>query len=133
MNVKYLRRIQRAILEHPSQFQMDTLFDNHLDDQIKLPKKVGGCGTAACIAGWALHLHGRCKTLATTTECMRTTTSENARTILGLTSDQYDRLCFAPNWPEPFRSRNDNAKTARTQAKNAVARIEHFIKTKGAE
>lgn len=67
MNTKLLRRVQKAILAHPDQFEMwllfqPTLYFNH-DPLALYTMPAGGCGTAACIGGWAIHLAGKHKTL----------------------------------------------------------------------
>lgn len=51
-NIVLLRKIQHLILAKADQFQMSSVFSRYLDNNAE----AGGCGTAACIAGWVLHL-----------------------------------------------------------------------------
>lgn len=55
-----------------------------------------------------------------------------AANLLKLDDIQRNQLFFSENWPEPF---SDLAHSSRPEirAANAVARIEHFIQTNGAE
>ena len=138
LNVRLLRRIQRHILEEPRRFQMDaeiiqaktqhqwlnciTFFSRDAS------KTMPPCGTAACIAGWAnilsdIQLRGR-------------EGRNSAADLLGIEAGNswcHHPLFFARNWPEPYATRYKNAKTPKLRAKIAAARIEHLIKTKGAE
>lgn len=67
----------------------------------------------------------------------------SAQDILGLEPDQAKRLFYFSNmvsnmhgyyhWPLKFEDAYRNAKTPRARAKVTVERIEHFIKTNGAE
>ena len=92
------------------------------------------CGTTACIAGWALTLAG--KRMRKFTNYMN-----QGRKILGLTQQEARKLFLVDNWPEKFQERYDSdaesvlssrvpAKDIRKNALVAVARIEHFIKTR---
>lgn len=133
MNVNLLRKVQRAILKHPDQFEMSWWFHSTLSMRDKLIN-AGGCGTAGCIGGWAIHIHRQCKTLAEAKEHCYNPLSCPAK-LLGLKvfSAEADRLFIDEMWPQPFRRRYQNGKTPLTRAKAAAARIDHFIKTKGAE
>jgi len=119
MNTQLLRRIQRQILKEPEQFQMRTWFTSWSYSTIP------NCGTAACIGGWAVSLkHGR----TPRDERMAIPKGgvfEAARRAVGLTTKQAHLLFIPINWPARFkRFHHDNPK-------QAVARISHFIKTKG--
>ena len=120
MNVRLLRRIQKQILKEPRQFYMDTWFK----EAAWKGKKNPNCGTAACIGGWAIAL----SLSITPREASGFTAPEKrAMEALKLTSRQAD-LLFQPNWwPRKFRRR------ASTNPQQAIARIEHFIRTKGNE
>lgn len=113
MNVRLLRRIAKVIQEKPREFDMRT-FHNQKD-----------CGTTHCIGGWAEALTGK-----------------NPIEALGLTGDESDRLFYVQiknhEWPKRFLGRKRKNMTWREYvwlptARQAAARIEHFIKTKGAE
>jgi hypothetical protein len=134
-NIRLLRRIQRAILNKSNQFQMSSLFSAYLDNC----DRAGGCGTAGCIAGWALHLTSRNQRLDKTSVSRKgvNTLIREAGNLLGIPtvnqitawSQMKHPLFFAEEWPEPFATRYSNARTAKTMARIAASRIEHFIKT----
>ena len=54
-----------------------------------------------------------------------------AQELLGLEYAQSDRLFFVDYWPGKFAY--NKAKTKKAKAEIAAKRIEHFIKTGGAE
>ena len=121
MNVRLLRKVKKHILEEPRRFQMDGYVHRgrpgSMFEDLGLRYKVPDCGTVACIAGWAQCLSGG---------------DSSPMEALGLHGYE-DRLFFMWNWPMNLRKRFYAAKTMRTRAKIAAERIEHFIKTKGAE
>lgn len=85
------------------------------------------CGAPACLLGWAIHLFGG--------DARVYQVAEGAR-VLRITHLQAGRLYRPGLWPEAFRSDYSVAKHHRydfTAACVAVARIEHFIRTNGAE
>jgi len=131
MNVRLLREIAKVIQEKPRQFNMRFW---HLDKKNKLFSWSDGikadalcelpedrriaCTTTHCIAGWAqvLSPDRKCKVKA----------EKDARRLLELTPKQAYRLFYADNWPKGFGH-------WKSTAKQAAARIEHFIKTAGEE
>ena len=125
MNVKLLRKIQEHISEEPRRLVMSIVSDRKRpgstveDDGLEF--KAAKCGTVACIAGWA------CILTKQPYECM-----ERAEVILGLDRHQSTRLFFSGEWGK-FRAKWLAAKTPKSRATIAVARIDHFIKTKGRE
>jgi hypothetical protein len=132
MNKKLLLKVADAIKKHPTQFQMGCYFSCYLE----LPRspEAGGCGTAACIAGWTCHVAlGKLETLANTCKQMEVVAGREASRLLQITHDERERLFLANRWPEPFASRFYEAKSSAQQAKAAIARIKHFIKTEGRE
>lgn len=130
MNVKLLRKVKNHILEEPRRFIMWTwritkgsgtkyLADNNTYSSF------AKCGTAACIAGWTCELARKDVGLSY---------SETAGKLLNLDDeDARYRLFMASRWPNKFAIPFRNAKTAKSRAKIAAERIEHFISTKGAE
>lgn len=125
INVRLLRRIQKQIAKEPKQFRMDRYFQHY-------PGSIPNCGTACCIGGWAITLGGKFKT----PEQARMEASDvhwSAKDALGLTIFQAARLFHLSNWPEPFRHEFFDARTLTQKAKVAIARIDRFIATKGAE
>lgn len=122
MNVRLLRRIEKRILKEPGQFDMGDWLRRGL------PKdKLHPCGTEACIAGWACILSKKVPRSYLHVQ-------EVATKLLGISP--YGAQClFVPTfWPNKFGtvSASFNPGT-KAYARNAVRRIEHFIKTKGAE
>jgi hypothetical protein len=108
MNIELLRKIQKAIDKNPDRFYMD---DWHHET---------ACGTAHCIAGWAQVLRG---------EPERSGHIENlvaANRLIGCCGVP---LFFEGQWPDEFRG----GKFPEEKASLAIARIDHFIATNGAE
>lgn len=132
MNVRLLRRIQKRILAEPLQFQMGHWFTARGDwsDFIDghAPEMIPNCGTAACIAGWAvtLDLHKK------PSEVEVNSIEPRARRLLKLTLEQALRLFIINQWPQEF-SGDWAILTPRQKARRAVQRIDYFIMTKGAE
>lgn len=116
MNVELLREVAKKILKNPRRFDM-TRF-NGLNE----------CGTTHCIGGWARKISG-----------------EDEIDALGITGEQAKRLFYVTYddeevylWPKRFIGRQKKGLTRSQSAwrptpKQAAARIEHFIKTGGAE
>jgi hypothetical protein len=141
MNVRKLRKLQKWILAEPRRYRQD--WWGWTGDTFPVNEQGPPCGTVACLAGNAalmegykapLHINGRF-------ECMISPRGETvriditAKRILGLTDNQRDRLFgLGPHsWPRELWSEYTMAKTPERRAAVAVRRIEHFIKTKGAE
>jgi len=93
------------------------------------------CGTSACIAGWACRLSGVIH--EGPLDCFKRNAAINksSRKLLGLTHDQCARLFCECQWPTQFQLElGPNEKIgSKTRAKAAVARIEAFIESGGAE
>lgn len=138
MNIKLLREIAKVIIEKPRQFNMNYWHKNEKErvramnaGEYKsfgalcdLPQeKQIACDTTHCIAGWAQALSPdrKCKVKA----------DKDAKRLLGLTPTQAKRLFFCSSWPDKFRGKNNDLWNP--TRKQAAARIEHFIKTRGAE
>jgi len=131
MNVKLLRKIEKHILAEPKRFWMRWFVAVKDGIHKKLYTRVGTwraypkCNTAACVAGWACILSGK---KVSPNQHLSVLASD----ILGLDPDQAARLFVPQNWPRQFHAgiRDDGKKET---VKTAVARIEHFIRTKGKE
>jgi hypothetical protein len=128
MNVPLLLEIKAHILAEPDKFRMDTWT----------------CGTAHCIAGWALELRGFKIVNPTAWAAMQTVEGGGspghvAARLLDLQSeDDYgemssDRLFIDDYWPEDFAERYGNAESRQERAIIAAERIDHFIATNGEE
>lgn len=138
MNIPLLKRVKAAILKHPKQFEMADWFSSVLyfgdDGQGGLKKReAGGCGTAACIAGWVCHIDLESKTLAETDDALGIWASDRATTLLDIPWTKAGRLFHLDYWPSKFQLRVANAKTLKARARAAADRINWFIKTKGKE
>lgn len=106
MNTELLLQIRDKILEEPENFDMDNWH----------------CGTAHCIAGWAQLMATK-----STSPCF---TNEDASDALELSYGEAMRLFWDQNWPAEFRQ---PCTVAGQRAKQAAARIMHFISTEGRE
>lgn len=149
INIPLLRKIQKQILKEPKQFDMTNWFTqteskmrksgDRFFTEISQHSRIPNCGTAACIAGWAVAINNRLNP----DQASAWASSEHknglyfvgyAAELLGLDDDQGDRLFYEGNWPEEFKFEMGKAYgKASKQAKVACARIDHFIKTNGEE
>lgn len=131
INVKLFRQIKKRILDEPRQFDMSMFFNT--DPYMDIPN----CGTAACIAGWAI-------TLSKTPDKKPSTAShayhysgdilDGACKELGISPSQGERLFFDLHWPRPYGTefREQSKQSNKTgQAKVAARFIDEIIKTNG--
>ena len=138
MNTKLLRRVAKHISEEPRRLNMDITL-NTIDTYRaeRYVKEMPPCGTVGCIAGWTC-------VLSESVPKYFDEVIPIASSKLGLTHEQADALFAEPKfnsgdvdyarvWPRRFAKRYLKAKTPKGRASATVARIEHFIKTKGAE
>lgn len=79
------------------------------------------CRTTGCIGGWACILRHEVVDV------------DKARRLLKLDYVEADTLFYLGNWPTKYSIGYRNAKSLRGIIKVTVNRINHFIKTKGAE
>jgi hypothetical protein len=127
VNRKLLRKIRDMIAKRPRQFLMDAFFDSIC----QTGEKASHCGTAACIAGWAIVLGRKAKDPAHAAQSvpLRNKAFDVGAKLLGLSQYQAGTLFSHYQWPEPFYARLNKATTPRAAANAAVARINHFLKT----
>lgn len=129
MKVRLLRKVAKEIEREPRKLDMRKLAETV---EPAASRDYPPCGTVGCIAGWACLLSD--------------ITVDHAdwdlgKELLGLNNAQAARLFTAPEagyngnlcWPHSFAVRYVKAKTPRGRMLAAVARIEHFIRTRGAE
>jgi hypothetical protein len=138
LNVRLLRKIQQHILEEPRRFVMSAAVIKASTPKEWKSKKgpfapdlssvMPPCGTAACIAGWADILTG-----GTGSEWYIRHRAAAALGVPDIGSWCGHPLFSENSWPEPFRAQYLAAKTPKRRAEIGAARIDHFIKTKGAE
>lgn len=135
LNVKLLEKVKAHILEKPRRFVMRTFIYRKEDAGMSVfmadgPEtkfvKFEECGTAACIGGWAVLLNDGI-------DAKPLNLRQRAIKLIGLKSVTGDELFEVSFWPRQFREPYYAAKTQRTRAKVAAARIDHFIATKGTE
>jgi hypothetical protein len=124
VNIALLEDIKAHILAEPDAFRMDTWT----------------CGTAHCIAGWALVLTGNKVVNPDSNPGVQHTKdgrypSDVACEVLGLirSNDEDGRLFFEYNWPGDLPDRYDAADTRSERAQIAAERIDLFIATNGEE
>jgi hypothetical protein len=124
MNIERLLRIKAAILAEPKKFEMRYFF---------VRDEESPCGTAACIAGFAIADRLKADTLAgarTLAEASDFDYWEQGQLSLGLDWNQARRLFDEHHWPEQFAYRGD---TAESRAQAAAERIDYFILTNGTD
>lgn len=137
-NISLLRKIQKAILKYPNQFNMGWWFQE-CDSQ---GDPAGRCGTAACIAGWAVALSRQFNGKKLNVVKNKTwDASEKAAELLKIPVERIwppggsvfgsskHPLFFTEQWPVRFRRQYKNAISAKEAAKAASDRIDYFIKT----
>lgn len=108
------------------------------DDTI--PREIPRCGAVGCLAGWSLELFGDDKALDPITNQLKI-----AGDLLGLTSDERDRLFTEPRfakdffhkgipcWPLLLAIRYMDAETLVEQVNVIHERVELFISSNGEE
>lgn len=126
MNVELLREVQKVILEEPKRFDMRT-FAYRMDPK---EERSPQCGTIGCIAGWAVILTHKIPRKPNAQ--MPNIGRPHGAEALDLTDVEALRLFYVEEWPDKF-SVAYKADGSKKSAKVAVARINHFIKTKGME
>ena len=150
MNKVLLRKIIRKIQRRPLTFSMSTWLEKADKENEGTP-----CGTVGCIAGWAVALSPDVSPEVQKTldrfhakEFVhfsidnqiaggQTRIKREAIRLLGITHGQARRLFFDDQWPVEFHREYTypayNEAIKLKNAKVAIRRIRHFIKTKGAE
>jgi hypothetical protein len=125
MNIELLKEIRKNILKFPGQFNMLTYFAS--TDSVG--DAATGCGTAACIAGWAIYLNKKKKKEDTTLESAVIPfdfVHDKAQRLLGIKNT---KLFFDDRWPKPFCDDYMRADNKRDAARIAAKAIDDFIKT----
>lgn len=138
MNIRLLRKIKRTILKRPDQFEMDAWFSEQLVlGHTEQCKPAGGCGYAACIAGWAIVLSDKRSNKINVakhySELVHYNNDifERARKLLGLTCGQANFLFLEWRWPSDFKYPYRKSMSPLGRARIAAKMIDHFIKVKG--
>lgn len=124
-NLKLLRKVRDAILEHHDQFVMSSYFDIFNC----IGKEAGGCGTAACIAGWTIHLSQNKKTIYESRRHGPDNRTAAAMAELGISKPEAHSLFHLSYWPLQFIDQYWAVNTTHGRAKVAADRIDYFIET----
>lgn len=147
MNTELLTRVRDHIMDNPERFimsrhasmvepglpiceQFDRLGESDPGGAYKFTLRPP-CGTAACIAGWS-HILGMPNPDAqTTTRMLWSDVQRQASRLLGINTEQAQRLFYLRNWPKELRDRFLDATLAFTRASVARERIDMFMATEG--
>lgn len=116
LNIDLLQKVKAAILAEPEHFDMSWWTQEN------------DCGTAGCIAGWAVALAGGKSLGLVHARRLAGHIAQEARDSLQISQEESNKLFLGEYWPEPFRSRYTDAKSKRW-ASIAADRIDHFIAT----
>ena len=104
LNVKLIRAIQKKIREVPEQFNMIDWFSSG--------PGIPNCGTAACIAGWAMTIHWRMSpVLAKQKRFSLLSEFGYAMRLIGISREQAETVFYSDNWPDEV-SGMDESKAA---------------------
>ena len=122
-----LDRVCEQILKEPKQFQMDAFFAT-ANGMADTPEVIPNCGTAACIAGWAIALHDGLNPKAAN-EHLHVNLDYYFAGIMQLPIGDTNNLIYVDQWPdefqEPFIEATEEQDWDR-RAHIAVDRIRHF-------
>lgn len=131
MNTKLLRKVQKYIMQEPHRYNMSSWIAPIKFAYDKTEDQNPPCGTVCCIAGAAyiISTNSDIKTVSVGSVDLYITAVNN----LQLNQAQTDRLFYTQYWPKKFKTSYYEVKTSLSRAKVGVARIEHFIKTRGEE
>lgn len=153
MNKPLLRRIQKHIAKEPKRLVMGAFVMrkgeipdwglepiHRVHDGASIACEdhpFAKCGTAACIAGWAVLLTvdkpdkwrdgGHVEVKAQKLLELKNKLDEVTGT------SQVDRLFHVEHWPSQFMNAYEDAATPAAKARATIGRIDHFMKTDGAE
>lgn len=104
--IERLRRVREIILAQPERFDMGSFFDDQTKGLGAMPPNYDllepGCGTACCIAGWAIGLEAQ-RMGGVARDCIirlgKGSYSATAASILGMDTVDAERLFFPHLWP----------------------------------
>lgn len=124
MNTKLIKQIEQAILAEPRRLEMKTWI-NRCD-------RVAPCGTAACIAGYAVILSRMEKGKGWYEAAQQISTRHcglEAAELLDIGLCQSLVLFYVARWPFRYRLRLSHAVDRKAKAKVAVDRLRYFRRT----
>jgi len=138
MNIPLLNQIKEKIKEKPYNFAMGGFFKPLIDSSKFIPsERAHNCGTAACIAGWAITLNfGIDKPAEARAKAWPEIFNGKHHCDLGiealnLTKEQASRLFYTEGWPYEFEQAYKNARSQIERNAVAIARIDKFIESNG--
>lgn len=134
MNIELLLKVKEQILREPRQFNMEHYFFTYEEgyEPDTEEEKIPNCGTAACIAGWAIAIAYQ-QNPREANQNLNSYAGPIARDLLELHYMQSERLFHTCDWPKRFKDEYFSANTNQERAEVAARRIDHFIATKGEE
>ena len=134
MNVRFLRRVKRHILEEPSRLRMTDVVRLGTPGTLAhfcagwgepVDQRIPACGAVGCIAGWALILSGRKD---------ETADMYDAAPLLGIKSPEVaDTLFNVDYWPKDLGDKYKSAKTKKRRSELVAKRIDQFIEERKGE
>lgn len=140
MNTKLLREVVAYFKEEPRRLRMEHWTKDVVPDAGDNPP----CGTVSCVAGTTCILGGKVERFGNgmIIPSGNRQWDEYAKELLDLNQNQATRLFHTSmtrgkrtklRWPKKYDDAYRAAKTPADRVKALVSRINHFIKTKGAE
>ena len=112
MNDPLLKQIAQAVADQPEKLNMSSW-----------------CGTACCIAGWAVILAGEQGELDRLRKDNPGLVSARAKVLLGIDTEQASSLFHLCCWPDHLHTSYAYAANKEAQAAVLRERIDHFIAT----
>jgi hypothetical protein len=120
MNKELLLKVKEQILREPRQFQMDAFFTARDAD-------TPNCGTAACIAGWAIAIH----LAKQPSRARRELVGDYATYASEILGHNADRLFYLDEWPDHLYERWLKSESTDECAQIAAEAIDDFIAHNG--
>lgn len=124
VNRDLLLKVKEKILAEPGQFIMEDIFatSEQIGYTSDLPREVPNCGTAACIAGWAVSLAIEANPKAGEKAWERLEVRHTE--VMGITRERFDTLCFVYGWPRGYADRWRSTRDLTERAKIAAQVID---------
>lgn len=133
INTELLLRVTEFIENHPDEFDMDEWGETYIDEPgffrsvgiwLGIADEPTPPYTVGCVA---------CHTVILGGGDPNGNRPAQAQRLLNLTDGQANRLFYADNWPEPYRTEMDENHNSEVNAWIAGQRFWHFIATNGEE
>lgn len=126
MNKELLLKVREQILREPRQFVMGTWYTEHPmesedNDELWMGVEIPNCGTAACIAGWAISIAEK------KSPHKASGTIGAASRYLDVKWEDAEDLFYEDHWDDDLQERWENASSLDERAQIAAERIDQFI------